>query len=97
MKELNFDQAVRNLQLYLRTISFFDTRIGRVPIDGIYEDDTKRAVAAFGRTRGLPVSETVDRATWDAIYQEYQIDAILGQGEELSHPSTLESNEWFLK
>ena len=71
MKELNFEQAVRNLQLYLRTISFFDSRIGRVPIDGIYENDTKRAVASFQRTRDLPVSEAVDKATWDTIYQEY--------------------------
>ena len=68
---LNLNQAIRNLQLYLRTISFFYDRIERVPIDGIFDSLTEAAVASFQRTRGLPESAIVDRATWDAIYEEY--------------------------
>lgn len=70
---LNLNQAIRNLQLYLRTISFFDDRIERVPIDGIFDSRTEAAVASFQRTRGLPESAIVDRATWDAIYEEYLV------------------------
>mgnify|MGYP003298396464 CR=1 FL=1 len=68
---LNLNQAIRNLQLYLRTISFFDERIERVPIDGIFDSVTASAVASFQRTRGLPETAIVDRATWDAIFEEY--------------------------
>lgn len=68
---LNLNQAIRNLQFYLRTISFFDERIERVPVDGLFDSVTEAAVASFQRTRGLPESAIVDRATWDAIYEEY--------------------------
>lgn len=71
MQPLNLEDAIKNLQTYLRAISFFDGRIPRVPIDGIYESDTKKAVEAFQRTRGLPESGIVDKATWDAVYEEY--------------------------
>ena len=71
MHPLNLEEAVKNLQTYLRAISFFDDRIPRVPVDGIYESDTQRAVTEFQRTRGLPESAIVDKATWDAIYEEY--------------------------
>lgn len=68
---LNLNQAIKNLQLYLRTLSFFDERIERVPVDGIFDSATESAVASFQRTRGLPETAIVDRATWDAIYEEY--------------------------
>lgn len=68
---LNLNQAIKNLQLYLRGISFVDERIGRVPIDGIFDSATEEAVASFQRTRGLPETAIVDRVTWDAIYEEY--------------------------
>ena len=71
MQPLNFEEAIKNLQTYLRAISFFDKRIPRVPIDGIYESETQRAVEAFQRTRGLPESGIVSKATWDAVYEEY--------------------------
>ncbi len=71
MPTLNLKEAIRNLQLYLRTLSFFDTRIERVPIDGLYDSDTQKAVASFQRTRGLPETSVVDKVTWDALYEEY--------------------------
>ena len=68
---LNLNQAIRNLQLYLRTISFYDERVERVPIDGIFDSVTEKAVASFQRTRGLAESGIVDKTTWDAIFEEY--------------------------
>ena len=71
MIPLNLQEAISNLQTYLRAISFFDERITRVPIDDIYDSQTQRAVADFQRTRGLPESSVVDKNTWDAIHDEY--------------------------
>ena len=69
---LNLQDAIFNLQTYLRTLSFFDDRITRVPVDGIFDRDTERAVADFQRTRGFEDTGIVDKATWDAIYEEYR-------------------------
>ena len=68
---LNQAQAVTNLQRYLRTISFDDARINRVPIDGIYESETAKAVRAFQRTRGLPETGIVNKETWDTLFSEF--------------------------
>ena len=69
---LNLQDAILNLQTYLRTISFADSRIERVPIDGIFDSDTEKAVTSFQRTRGLSPTGIVDKTTWDAIYNEFK-------------------------
>lgn len=69
---LNLQDAIFNLQTYLRALSFYDGRISRVPIDGIFDSDTERAVADFQRTRGFEETGIVDKPTWDAIYSEYR-------------------------
>ena len=69
---LNLQDAILNLQTYLRTISFYDERIERVPIDGIFDSDTEKAVTSFQRTRGLSPTGIVDKGTWDAIYSEFK-------------------------
>ena len=72
MKEpLNLQGAIKNLQRYLRTISFYDERINRVPIDGIYGSETQNAVREFQRTRGLEPNGIVDKSTWDMIFDEF--------------------------
>lgn len=73
MQPLNIEDAIRNLQTYLRAVSFFDSRIERVPVDGIYDSDTQKAVASFQRTRGLPETSVVDKRTWDTLYEEYLV------------------------
>lgn len=69
---LNLQDAIFNLQTYLRALSFADDRITRVPIDGIFDSDTERAVSDFQRTRGLEDTGIVDKETWDAIYKEFK-------------------------
>jgi len=69
---LNLQDAIFNLQTYLRALSFADNRITRVPVDGIFDSDTERAVADFQRTRGLEDTGIVDKTTWDAIYKEFK-------------------------
>ena len=68
--------AIQNIQRYLRQLSYHDPAIPSVPIDGIYEADTRRAVEAFQRLQGLPVTGIVDRVTFDALYVAY-IDSLL--------------------
>ena len=67
----NEREAISNIQKYLRQLSYHDERINPVPIDGVWESDTKRAVAQFQRQNNLPITGTVDRATWDRLKQEY--------------------------
>lgn len=67
----NEREAIRNIQKYLRHLSYHDESINPVPIDGIWESDTSRAVAAFQKNNGLPVTGTVDRTTWDALKTAY--------------------------
>ena len=57
----NLSDAIRNLQTYLREISFYDSSIPRVPIDGLYDTDTRAAVLEFQRTRGFEASSNVDK------------------------------------
>ena len=64
-------QAVRNLQRYLRRLSFEDNDILPVPIDGIFGSRTEEAVSEFQRMRGLAVTGRVDRITWDLLFAEY--------------------------
>ncbi len=68
---LNLKEAIINLQTYLRALSFADEQLERIAIDGIFDENTERAVAIFQRTRGLPETGIVDKNTWDAIYKEY--------------------------
>ena len=67
----NEREAILNIQKYLRQLSYHDEDIDPVPIDGIWESDTARAVAAFQEKNGLRVTGTVDRQTWDALKREY--------------------------
>lgn len=70
-REFTERQAILNLQRYLRQLSFFDTRLPELPLDGIFESETREAVEIFQQNNGLPVTGEADRATWDAIYIAY--------------------------
>lgn len=66
--------AIFNTQTYLRHLTFHDDRLGErgsVPLDGIWDSATRDALIRFQQTRGLPVTGTVDRATWELLKAEY--------------------------
>lgn len=67
MNERSTGMPVRSLQTMLRQISMLDAAIPPVIPDGIYGRDTRAAVAAFQRSRGLPVTGVTDLTTWEAI------------------------------
>ena len=65
-------QPIRSLQTMLRVIAENDGNLPSVVPDGFYGPDTTRAVSAFQRRVGLPVTGTADQDTWDAIVPVYQ-------------------------
>ena len=71
-REFTDQQAIRNLQKYLRQLSFFDQTFPEVPIDGIYASETREAVEIFQEKHGLAVTGEADRETWDAIFSVYR-------------------------
>ena len=46
-KELTQTQAIRNLQRYLRQLSFENQNLPELPIDGVFDTETQRAVEIF--------------------------------------------------
>ena len=73
-------QPIRSLQQMLRVIGENDDRLPSVVPDGIYGNDTVRAVSAFQRRVGLPVTGIADQETWEAIVARYE-PALIEQGE----------------
>lgn len=62
---------IKEVQTYLHRIAQQDKRIPVVIPDGIYGDETERAVKAFQRLYGLPETGEVDKDTWDRIVEIY--------------------------
>ena len=63
--------AVRNLQRYLRRLSYENETILPVPVDGIFGTRTEEALSAFQRAFSLPVTGRADRETWELLFAEY--------------------------
>lgn len=60
-------KAVTSLQTMLRMIAQYRDGLPSVIPDGIYGPQTVRAVKAFQRQAGLPVTGTTDYETWCAV------------------------------
>ena len=72
MEENIFERdAITQIQRYLRQLSYHDGDINPVPIDGIWDSETQRALVAFQKKNGLAPTGTVDRATFDILKREY--------------------------
>ncbi len=71
---LLFDQSlyIRELQEYLRYLSFYDASLPEIGVDGIYGRETAEAVAAFQELYQMDPTGRVDRVTWDLIYALYR-------------------------
>ena len=72
--QLNQKQAhIRELQRYLHGISYFNTAIPHLTADGVYGKETAMAVRAFQQQYGLHPTGETNRATWDAVVQQFQL------------------------
>ncbi len=76
MQEISPDElerdAIMTIQTYLRQLSFHNGDIPPVPLDGIYESETRQAVLAFQNANGLSPTGIVDRETWNKLREEYE-------------------------
>ena len=68
----NEREAIRNLQRYLRQLSYVNGAIPAPPIDGIYDTDTRDAVRAFQEIEGLPITGVADLATFELLLKRYE-------------------------
>ena len=71
MRKYNEKTAVRNMQRYLRQLSYTDSDIPPVPIDGIFGDATSKSLKAFQTKNGLDATGVADRESWDMLYKTY--------------------------
>ena len=72
LKEGDRGTEVAVVQYYLNFVGLFDPQIPPIAYDGIYGPATTASVEAFQRAYGLPVTGTVNQATWDALYDAYE-------------------------
>ena len=64
-------QPVRSLQYMLNQLAIHNDRLTRLAVDGIFGERTLEAVMVFQRENRLPVTGTVDLATWNTIRDAY--------------------------
>lgn len=72
MNESAYNNAVRSIQIYLRQLEHEKGGINRIPIDGIYGEDTKEAVIRFQTDENLEADGTVDFITWNRLIEKYE-------------------------
>lgn len=63
--------AIRNLQTYLRAQALADSTFPPVPIDGIFDTQTKNALIEFQLRNNLAPTGIADRTTWELLYTQY--------------------------
>lgn len=74
--------AIRQIQRYLYEIHKSEwLDIPRVPIDGIYGNDTRSAVVELQRLKNIQPSGLVDYETFGAIYEEYLLASRLSDSD----------------
>ena len=69
-------RSVSSLQTMLRVIALYDKSCPAVIPDGIYGEQTARAVAVQQKRAGLPQTGITDFATWQAVCRAYQSAAV---------------------
>lgn len=65
-------RPIRSLQTMLRTIARSENQPCSILPDGIYGQETTRAVSQFQQTHDLPVTGITDEATWDSLVRTYE-------------------------
>ncbi len=80
---------VVTVQYFLTLLGQFVDFLPAVTIDGIYGSGTARAVSAFQRYKGLPVTGDVDEVTWESLYSAYKgVVDYLDEQNQLSRVAT---------
>ena len=71
MESMTKATATRNIQRYLRQLSYDNDAIPRPPLDSIFDTATEDSLKAFQRIYGLPPTGRADKATFDTLFAAY--------------------------
>ncbi len=71
MESLTKDTATRNIQRYLRRLSYENKSIPRPPVDGIFDTATEDSLKAFQRLYSLSPTGRADKVTFDTLFAAY--------------------------
>ena len=63
--------AIKEIQRFLSIISQKDESIPHVTVDGHFSEETRLAVTEFQRLNSLDATGTVDKLTFDLLYEIY--------------------------
>lgn len=76
-------EATRQVQTYLLELSYFYDELPHLTVDGIYGEETRRAVRAFQEKFGVPTTGEVDSPTFTLLFEEFTAarDERLGESE----------------
>ncbi len=72
MYDIRGNDPTREVQKYLLEISYATHGLPHLAIDGIYGQETRRTVRLFQERNRLPITGTVDYATWTELYRQYR-------------------------
>ncbi|MCQ2420026.1 MAG: peptidoglycan-binding protein [Clostridia bacterium] len=84
-RDFYIGKPIRSLQVMLRTIAKAEGKPPAVVPDGIYGEDTVKAVSAFQSAHRLPVTGQTDNQTWNMIADCYTKQAPLVLPPEPMH------------
>ncbi|MBE6655649.1 MAG: peptidoglycan-binding protein [Ruminococcaceae bacterium] len=65
------EEAIAEVQRYLRALSYHHASIPHVGVDGIYGEQTREAVRAFQALFALSQTGIVDQETFSRLYREF--------------------------
>lgn len=72
LREGDSGDEVRVVRYFLAVIGNFYDTVPVIPVNGVFDSETTRAVKAFQQTVGLPTDGIVGEQTWDALYAAYR-------------------------
>ena len=78
------------VQYFLSILAQFDPLIPFVTLDGIYGPATRQAVRSFQTAQGIPVTGTVDTATWNALYSAFEGIDVTVLSDDILFPAELQ-------
>lgn len=91
---LNSGQPIRNLQHFLRLISYYYNTVPAVIPDGIFSPQTKESVMGFQKTFSLPITGVADFDTWEKIIKVF--NEISEYEEEALSPLVFPATNFFI-
>lgn len=61
------ENPILEIQRILRSIDYFENEVARIRLTGNFDEETRQGVRDFQKKYGLPVTGTVDFATWQLL------------------------------